>query len=67
MIVIDQSVTWRRASRCESGACVEVARVGDQIAIRDSKDAAGPVLLFTQEEWSAFTRGVRDGDLTYLD
>lgn len=26
---------WLKSKQCESGACVEVARVGQQIAIRD--------------------------------
>jgi hypothetical protein len=32
------------------------------VAVRDSKDPAGPVLTFTAPEWSAFLAGVRDGE-----
>lgn len=36
------NTAWRKSSRSTSnGACVEVARAG---AVRDSKNAAGPIL-----------------------
>ncbi len=40
-------LTWRKASRSgeNGGNCVELARAGGAIAIRDSKDPDGPVLL----------------------
>jgi hypothetical protein len=54
---------WRKSSRSSGdGACVEVAETGDLIAVRDSKDPAGPNLVFTAPEWEAFTAGVRDGE-----
>lgn len=41
-------------------ACVEVALLPGEIAVRDSKDQGeGPVLVFTPEEWRAFLAGVR--------
>ena len=49
-----------------SGQCVQVAKVGDKIAVRDSKNPDGPVLVFTAGEWDAFTEGVRDGDFNAL-
>lgn len=55
---------WRTATYSQgSGNCVEVAELdhGGR-AVRDSKDRTGPVLMFTAEEWSAFTSGVRDGE-----
>ncbi|HST66341.1 MAG TPA: DUF397 domain-containing protein [Mycobacteriales bacterium] len=55
---------WRRSGTCQGAdsTCVEVA-VGDGgVAVRDSKDAAGPVLRFTPAEWAAFLAGVRAGD-----
>jgi len=30
--------------------------------VRDSKDPAGPVLIFPRTEWAAFTAGVRSGE-----
>jgi hypothetical protein len=32
------------------------------VAVRDTKDRAGPVLIFTNDEWSAFIDGVRRGE-----
>jgi hypothetical protein len=36
--------------------------VEDQIAVRDSKDREGPVLIFTAHEWEAFLGGAQDGE-----
>jgi hypothetical protein len=42
--------------------CRKVARdLPAVVAVRDSKDPAGPVLAFTPAEWKAFTRRVKDG------
>ena len=46
---------WRKSTKTQNnGACVEVARVGDTIGVRDSKDRDGAVLRFTLAEWDAF-------------
>ncbi|MEU8366661.1 DUF397 domain-containing protein [Micromonospora tulbaghiae] len=49
---------WRKSSRSDNngGACVEVAAVSENILIRASKDAAGPVLRFGRQAWQAFLR-----------
>ncbi|GIH05964.1 hypothetical protein Rhe02_40310 [Rhizocola hellebori] len=52
---------WRKASRCESSACVEVASAGDAVLVRDSKNL-GPMLALSRAEWAAFIDGVRAGD-----
>jgi hypothetical protein len=54
---------WRKASYSgdNGGACVEVARnLPGVVAVRDSKNPAGPALVFTQDEWAAFTAALRD-------
>lgn len=55
---------WRRSSACEGAdsTCVEVTTRDGGVAVRDSKDPAGPRLRFTAAEWRAFLRGVRAGD-----
>jgi hypothetical protein len=57
-------VRWRKSSYSGSngGGCVEVAALpDDRFAVRDSKDREGPALVFTHDEWRAFTAGVRGG------
>ena len=48
---------WRKSSRSagNGGECVEVAdNLADVVAVRDSKEQAGPVLAFPPCAWSAF-------------
>ncbi|MEU4313540.1 DUF397 domain-containing protein [Nocardia sp. NPDC024068] len=48
---------WFKSSYSQAGGdCVEVAHLSDGVGVRDSKDAAGPVLIFTPSEWDAFIR-----------
>lgn len=54
---------WQKSTRSGTTNCVEVAFLSDRVAVRDSKDRHGPVLLFTFAEWDAFVGGVRDGEL----
>jgi hypothetical protein len=43
--------------------CVEVARDSNgRVLVRDSKDQTGPQLSFTESEWTAFLRGVKDDE-----
>jgi Domain of unknown function (DUF397) len=61
--MIDWStVAWRKSTKCESNSCVEVGLLGSQVAVRDSKDVDGPVLLFTGAEWAAFVDGAQRGE-----
>jgi hypothetical protein len=62
MMLDFSTAVWRKSSHSGSNGCVEVARVGDLIAVRDSKDPEGGVLLFNAREWRAFVAGVRDGE-----
>lgn len=49
------------------GACVEAKRLPDgQVALRQSTDPDGPVLLYTQEEITAFIQGAKAGAADFL-
>ncbi|MFF7631747.1 DUF397 domain-containing protein [Kitasatospora sp. NPDC008050] len=52
-------VVWQKSSWSnEEDACVECAAVSGAIAVRDSKDPAGPALRFSREAWVAFAGAV---------
>jgi Domain of unknown function (DUF397) len=50
-----RDLQWRKATRSiGNGACVEVAPVDGQIAVRDSKDPEGPILNYSAGAFQAF-------------
>ncbi|MGN9765017.1 DUF397 domain-containing protein [Micromonospora sp. SD12] len=54
---------WRKSSRSSTngGACVEVAdNLPGVVGVRDSKDPAGPALIFTPTAWRAFVARLSD-------
>lgn len=56
--------TWRKSSRSGSGQdCVEISRAPDGVAVRDSKDLSGPVLVFGVEAWRSFLAALKASDL----
>lgn len=51
---------WRKATRsANDGACVEVALVNGQIAVRDSKDPGGCWLRYPMRSWHDFTLSLK--------
>jgi hypothetical protein len=59
---------WRKSGRSSAqGNCVETAKLsGDEVAVRNSRHAEGPALIFSQAEVRAFLEGVKDGDFDDL-
>lgn len=54
---------WRRSTRStQNGQCVEVCERGETVAVRDSKNPAGPVLVFTVAGWAAFVDAAKNGE-----
>ncbi|WP_327022052.1 DUF397 domain-containing protein [Micromonospora sp. NBC_01739] len=54
------SARWRKSSRSAEGECVEVADdLGGVVGVRDSKDIAGPVLLFAPTQWRSFVETIK--------
>lgn len=50
---------WRTSTRSSgNGNCVEVAPVDGRVAVRDSKDRGGSVLVFSGATWTTFVAGV---------
>jgi Domain of unknown function (DUF397) len=64
----DSAPDWIKSSLSFSNSnCVEVASLPDGgVGVRDSKDAGGPVLRFTPDEWHAFLGGARNGEFDSL-
>jgi hypothetical protein len=56
-------MAWRKSSHCGTDkACAEVTRLHDgNIALRDSKNP-DIALVFSPDEWDAFTKGVNAGE-----
>ena len=63
--------TWRKSSFSsgDDDPGIEIAVLpgskegSDRVlAMRDGRDPDGPALIFTPEEWRAFTAGVNDGE-----
>ncbi|MEV6987443.1 DUF397 domain-containing protein [Sphaerisporangium sp. NPDC051017] len=55
---------WRKSSWSsgDGGTCVEVAsNLPGVIAVRDSKNPAGPALIFSPTEWHTFLQEAKSG------
>jgi len=53
---------WRRASRCGTNTCVEVAKFEGRYLVRDSKHPEAAALSFSSDEWRAFVAGVKGSE-----
>jgi hypothetical protein len=51
---------WRKASYSTgNGACLEVVSSGGRLAVRDSQDPFGPVIVFGRLAWSELVNKVK--------
>jgi hypothetical protein len=62
-------VAWHISARSEggSGNCVEAGPVLDgsgRVAVRDTHDRQGPILLYPSTGWTAFLAAIRSGHFT---
>ncbi|MGH3189943.1 MAG: DUF397 domain-containing protein [Streptosporangiaceae bacterium] len=58
-----RDLQWRKATRSVgNGACVEVAAVNGQIAIRDSNNPDGHILRYSAKAFRSFVEVARSDD-----
>jgi hypothetical protein len=58
---VHEAVWFKSSHSNGTQACVEVAYLPGAVAMRDSKEAAGPVLSSTYEGWRAFVGSLAEG------
>jgi hypothetical protein len=58
---LNRITAWRTASYSSGngGNCIEVGTAPGAVAVRDSRDPAGPALAFDPERWQAFTAAIK--------
>jgi Domain of unknown function (DUF397) len=60
-------LVWLKArSSTVNGQCVEIASSANKVAIRDSKDPDGPILVYASAEFRAFLDSARNGQFDSL-
>ena len=59
-------LTWRTASRCAGGECVEVASRDGVMMLRDSTQPRGTVLRCTGAEWRSLVGSIKAGSFDGL-
>ncbi|BDT96212.1 MULTISPECIES: DUF397 domain-containing protein [Nocardia] len=63
MIIDLSGAKWFKSVHSgEADQCVEIAWLGaGHVGVRDSKNPAGPALIFTPGQWSSFTACITAG------
>jgi hypothetical protein len=57
------TLVWRKSrASADVGECVEIARLGETVLIRDSHDRSGTLLRLTSSQWLRLTARIRNGD-----
>jgi hypothetical protein len=65
-VEVASNLSWRKSSYSGNGGsdCVEVAsNLTGFVLVRDSKDREGPRLALSDQAWSAFVQGIKQGQL----
>src|SRR5882757_8610655 len=60
------AVFWLKAQASGATGCVEIRSTDDKIAMRDSKDPDGPILVYTPTAFSAFLAGAQNREFAHL-
>jgi hypothetical protein len=55
-------LVWTKSAASGASGCVEVARAGEMVLVRDSKNPSESALKFSEAEWMAFLVGARAGE-----
>jgi hypothetical protein len=56
----DSILFWRKSSASgANGGCIEVARSGSSVLVRDSRNPSGAVLVFSRAQWHGLLIRVR--------
>lgn len=64
-VQMEDGRVWHKASASSTwGQCIEVAATATGVAVRDSKDPDGPILVYAPTVFKAFLDGTRNGKLT---
>jgi len=58
-----ESVAWRKSSRCDSNHCVEVARRDNGVAVRDNTRPE-TYLTFDSSSWHGLVQALGSGRLS---
>jgi hypothetical protein len=63
-----RDISWEKSRHSNSqGTCVEFAKLpSGEVALRNSRDPDGPVLLYTPAEIEAMLRGAKEGEFDHL-
>jgi hypothetical protein len=59
---VGRTPEWRKSSLSGPSGCIEVARIGNVIHVRESEDNSGTELIIPAHSWSRFLGGIKRGD-----
>lgn len=60
------ALRWRKSGRSTTGNCVEVAAFSEGVALRNSRDPQGAVLVCTTAEFDTLLDEIKAGGFDYL-